>query len=140
MRDKGHDLNTINNKPFSKSLSYKCTHYHGPSESTPRPKRYSQTQTEPCCVTPSPVSFPGKTVAIKYNKYQKDLRETNKNLHKDIEENLIPDRNGPVPFATQTHRRALIGFDVPSRPVFSRSGNLPPNPHRGLQASKPQGA
>ena len=78
-------------------------------------------------------------MAIKYNKYQKDLKETYKNRYKDTE-NPVPDRNGPVPFATRTPIRALIGMNVPCRPVFSRSGNLLPDPHRGLQASRSQGA
>jgi hypothetical protein len=79
-------------------------------------------------------------VAIKYNKYQKDLKETNKNRYKDIEENPHPDRNGPVPFATWTPIRALIGMMVPCRPLFSRSGNLLPDPHQGLQACRSQRA
>ena len=70
-------------------------------------------------------------MAIKYNKYQKDLKETYKNRYKDIEENPVPDRNGPVPFATRRCQRALIAMNVPCRPVFSRSGNLLPDPHRG---------
>ena len=90
-------------------------------------------------------------MAIKYNKYQKDLKETNKNRYKDIEENPVPDRNGPVPFATWTPIRALIGMMVPCRPLFSRSGNLLPDcrldagtllpdPHQGLQACRSQRA
>ena len=79
-------------------------------------------------------------MAIKYNKYQKDLKETNKNRYKDIEENPIPDRNGPVPFATRRCQRALIDMMVPCRPPFSRSGNLLPDPHRGLQACRSQRA
>ena len=91
-------------------------------------------------VLQGPYYFPGNPVAIKYNKYQKDLRETNKNLYKDIEEHPDPDRMGPVPIATRRCQRALIDFDVPCRPVFSRSGKRPPTPHRGAQASRSQRA
>ena len=57
-------------------------------------------------------------MAIKYNKYQKDLRETYKNLYKDIEEHPDPDRMGPVPIVTWTPIRALLAVPLDCRPLF----------------------
>lgn len=83
-----------------------------------------------------PILFPGIPVVQKYKEYNRNLMRTYRNRYGDIEENPIPDRMGPVPIVTWTPIRALLAVALSCRPVFSRSGNLLPDPHLGPDHSK----